>query len=158
LGKPIAIESDHKPLVPLLNTKNLDALPPSVLRFRLRLMDFNYAMRHVPGKSLYTVDMLSCAPLPHSESDCHNVASTEEQVLEVISQLPASKDSLKLYSQAQASDTLCTQLMQHCYEGWPPRHKHKGDLLHFWEVRNELTFCDGLLLYGSHIVVPKSLQ
>ena len=35
LGKSIHIETDHKPLVPLLNTKHLDSLPPRVLRFRL---------------------------------------------------------------------------------------------------------------------------
>ena len=33
LGKKILIETDHKPLVPLLNTKRLDSLPPRVLRF-----------------------------------------------------------------------------------------------------------------------------
>ena len=31
LGKSITIETDHKPLVPLLNTKHLDDLPPRVL-------------------------------------------------------------------------------------------------------------------------------
>ena len=62
---------------------------------------------------LYTADMLSRAPLPHLESDCHNETSTKEQALGVISQLPANKDSLKLYSQAQANDTLCTQLIQY---------------------------------------------
>ena len=35
LGKRIRIETDHKPLVPLLGTKFLDRLPPRVLRFRL---------------------------------------------------------------------------------------------------------------------------
>ena len=35
LGKEIMIETDHKPLVPLLTTKQLDSLPPRVLRFRL---------------------------------------------------------------------------------------------------------------------------
>lgn len=33
LGKPITIETDHKPLIPLLGTKQLDSLPPRVLRF-----------------------------------------------------------------------------------------------------------------------------
>ena len=37
LGKKFMIETDHKPLVPLLGTKHLDDLPPRVLRFRLRL-------------------------------------------------------------------------------------------------------------------------
>ena len=35
LGRSIVIETDHKPLVPLLGTKSLDSLPPRVLRFRL---------------------------------------------------------------------------------------------------------------------------
>ena len=31
----IDFETNHKPLVPLLGTKDLDKLPPRVLRFRL---------------------------------------------------------------------------------------------------------------------------
>lgn len=33
LGKEILIETDHKPLIPLFNTKNLDTLPPRILKF-----------------------------------------------------------------------------------------------------------------------------
>ena len=33
LGKPFIFETDHKPLVPLLDNKWLDSLPPRVLRF-----------------------------------------------------------------------------------------------------------------------------
>ena len=40
------IETDHKPLVPLLRTKQLDNLPPRILRFRLRLTRFNYSIEH----------------------------------------------------------------------------------------------------------------
>ena len=54
LGKHISIDTDHKPLVPLLNNKHLDNLPPRVLRFRFRLMRFSYSIQHVPGKFLYT--------------------------------------------------------------------------------------------------------
>ena len=46
-------------------------------------------------------------------------------------QLPASKDYLKYYSQAQADDALCTQLKQYCLNGWPSRNKVEGDLLHY---------------------------
>ena len=46
LGKHIKLETDHKPLVPLLNNKHLDSLPPRILRFRLRLMRFDYHSRH----------------------------------------------------------------------------------------------------------------
>ena len=37
LGKHIALETDHKPLIPLLGIKDLDQLPPRILRFRLCL-------------------------------------------------------------------------------------------------------------------------
>ena len=61
LGKTFTIETDHKPLVPLLGTKNLDSLPPRVLRFRLRLSRFQYQITHVPGKQLYTADTITCS-------------------------------------------------------------------------------------------------
>jgi len=63
LGKHISIDTNHKPLVPLLGSKHLDNLPPRVLRFRLRLMRFSYSIQHAPGKLLYTTDTLSRAPL-----------------------------------------------------------------------------------------------
>ena len=53
------MEMDHKPLVPLLNTKHLDDLPPRVLRFRLRLAKYDYNAYNVSGKLLYAADALS---------------------------------------------------------------------------------------------------
>ena len=56
--KRILIETDHKPLVPILNNKDLDTLPPRMLRFRLRMARFNYVVEYLPGKLLYTADAL----------------------------------------------------------------------------------------------------
>ena len=63
LGKHISIETDHKPLVPLLSYKLLDNLLPRVLQFRLRMMKFDYTIQQVPGKFLYIADALSRAPI-----------------------------------------------------------------------------------------------
>ncbi|GFO00878.1 Pol polyprotein [Plakobranchus ocellatus] len=41
LGSTYTIETDHKPLVPLLTTKELYKMPPRIQRFRLRLMRFS---------------------------------------------------------------------------------------------------------------------
>ena len=80
-GKTITLETDHKPLVPLLSYQHLDKLPPRVLRFLLRLMRFDYIIKHIPGKSLHTADGLSQAPLEYTvdsdklmeiqEIECH---------------------------------------------------------------------------------------
>ena len=59
IGLDYTTETDHKPLVPLLSTKNLEELPIRVQRFCLRLMRFTYTIVHVPGKNLCTADALS---------------------------------------------------------------------------------------------------
>eukprot|EP00731_Ephydatia_muelleri_P032566 Em0024g110a len=97
LGKKFLIETDHKLLVALLGSKQLDTLPPWVLRFRWRLARFSYDVVHVPGKLLYTADALSRAPL---QSTTNNAALQEEAecVMEVsIESLPMSRETLQLY-------------------------------------------------------------
>ena len=69
LGCRFLVESDHKMLIPLLNTKQLDSLPPRVLRFCLRLARYDYAVHHVPGKNLHTADALSRMPTAGSTLD-----------------------------------------------------------------------------------------
>eukprot|EP00117_Sycon_ciliatum_P008805 scpid39753/ scgid0465/ Retrovirus-related Pol polyprotein from transposon 17.6; Protease; Reverse transcriptase; Endonuclease len=53
------IETDHKPLVPLLSMKRLHELPARVLRFRLRLARYSYTITHVPGSHLTSANAFS---------------------------------------------------------------------------------------------------
>ena len=69
-GNLLTIETDHKTLVPLLNSKGLNALPPRVLRFWLRMDWFDYIITHVPGKFLYIDDNLS-TPINDEENELH---------------------------------------------------------------------------------------
>lgn len=62
LGRPFVVESDHKPLAPLLNTKQVDNLP-KIFRFCLRLAKYDYIAEHVPEKLLYAADVLSRASI-----------------------------------------------------------------------------------------------
>ena len=59
LGCKFNLETDHKPLVPLLSSKNLEDLPIRIQRFRLRMMRYQYDIKHVSGKELNTADFLS---------------------------------------------------------------------------------------------------
>ena len=160
IGKHIEIETDHKPLVPLLGSKDLDRLPPRVLRFRLRLDRFSYDIKHVPGKELYTADTLSRAPVNnHSTQD----SLTQQELAELcmmstISQLPASDHRLDVYKEAQSNDPTCKEIRRYCQEGWPNKSQLDPQLKPFYEAQGELTEGDGLLMYDRRIVVPKSLQ
>jgi len=59
IGKHFLAETDHKPLVSLLGSKNLEELPIRIQRFRMRLMRFSYTITYVPGKNLVVADTLS---------------------------------------------------------------------------------------------------
>jgi len=78
LGRSFTLETDHKPLISLLGQKNLDALPPRVLRFRLRLMRYDYQIVHVAGKALLTADTLSRAPLRRELSEATDLPEAVE--------------------------------------------------------------------------------
>ena len=65
--------TDHKPLVPLMSTKDLDLAPIRLQKILLRMMRFNFCIRHVPGKQLVTADTLSRFPIENTEETDHNV-------------------------------------------------------------------------------------
>ena len=147
IGKSIQLETDHKPLVPLLGYTNLGCLPPRVLRFWIRLMRFDYSISHVPGKLLYTADTLSRAPVnPPDVNHIHEDTQTELFVHALASNLPASTDRLKAFRDAQQKDSTCSQLITFCKQGWPSKSQITGDLSQYWRVRGELSLHDVLLL------------
>ena len=160
IGKTFSIETDHKPLVPLLGAKHLDTLPPRVLRFRLRLDRFDYEIAHVPGKDLYTADALSRAPLPDKTTLDSTVLQELAEIcmIAAISHLPASNERVATYKHAQSEDPQCRIVLQYCRNGWPSERDVDPSVRAYWDVQGELTVGDGLLLRGQRIVVPKALQ
>ena len=117
IGKAILLETDHK-----LGKTNLDYLPPRVLRFRIRLMRFDYSISHVPGKLLYTADTLSRAPvIPPDANHILEDAQTEAFVHVLASYLPASADRLQQFWVAQQQDSTCSQPITFCKQGWPTK-------------------------------------
>ena len=66
LGKDFTIETDHKPLVPLLGSRCLHNMPPRIQRVHTRLMRYSYWIVHVPGKDFCTADSLSRVQLYQS--------------------------------------------------------------------------------------------
>lgn len=61
--------TDHKPLVPLINSKDLDVVPMRCQRLLIRLMHFNCEAEYTPGKTLTVPDTLSRSPLAIEEVD-----------------------------------------------------------------------------------------
>ena len=159
IGLHYTIETDHKPLVPLLSTKNLDELPIRVQHFRLRLMKFSYTIVHVPGKSLCTADALSRSPVNTTScSDSKFQQEVDAYVNLLIHNLPATDKRLLDIQSQQDEDPVCQKLKMFCQEGWPDKSSLKGPYKPYLAVASELCVANGLLLRGSRLVIPPNLQ
>ncbi len=72
--------------------------------------------------------------------------------------LPATKQRLDAYKDAQEHDSVCQQVRQYCQQGWPIKNSVEPEIAPYWKYKQFLTVCKGLLMYGQRIVVPKVLQ
>ena len=158
LGLSFTLETDHKPLIPLLTTTALSKMPPRLLRFHLRMMRYNPEVLRVPGKRQISADALSRAPSCTSESsDVQFIEEVESFASYTSGSLPASVQRLQEIRNAQKSDEECTQVRKFCQEGWPLCMPQQPLLRPCWEHQAHLTVVDDLLLYDERIVIPRVL-
>lgn len=159
VGKNFQVETDHKPLVPLLSTKLIDELPIRVQRFRMRLLRFGFTIRHVPGKELHTADALSRAP--HDTTDLPDGDFTElvEVYLNsVLYTLPASDHRLEQIRAELRKDDILHIVMQYVINGWPDSQQLNKVTKQYKAEAGNLTVHNGLLLKGRRLVIPSSLR
>ena len=160
-GMSFHVETDHKPLASLLSSKkNLDKLSPRIQRFRMRLMRYMYTITHVPGKSLATADALSRAPQERPLTEAEELLTDEvtAQANLVVCALPATEKRLAEIRARQLEDDVCRQVMRYCAEGRPSHLSLPSVLRPYWQVQNELTIQNGLLLKGVRLVIPTCMR
>ena len=159
LGMEFHIHTDHKPLVPLFGSKNLDELPIRVQRFRLRMMRFKFTISHVPGKSLLVADALSRAPCSEAgREDLLLQQETEAYVNIVVQKIPATEKQLERIRRHQEEDEECKLAAEYCRSGWPSRQSLHGAMKHYYSVASEISVKDGLLMRGNRVVIPAALR
>ncbi len=114
IDKSITVETDHKPLVPLLTKHTIDKLRPRIQRYMMRLMRLHITgVRYVPGKEHYTADTLS-RKIPGQEPTQATIAEDDMNayISSVIKTLPASDPKLSEIQQAQVR-TMCAKNLKH---------------------------------------------
>ena len=146
------LETIHKPLVPLLSSKNLKDLSIRVQHFCLQITRFNYTIVQIPGNSLCTADALYQSPTEMTScSDSNFQQEVDAYVILIINNLPVTDAHLKeIYSQ-QNEDPVCQKLKTCCLERCPDKSTLKGHIY----SRSKWVM---LLLRGSQFVIPPILK
>ena len=150
------IHTDHKPLFYLFSVgKSFDAVPLRIQRFRLRMMRFGFSISYVPGTTLCTADTLSRFPLRDINS---NVPDMDIFVASIVKLLPIRDVIIYEIRATTKSDHTLHMVINYCQTGWPEISSFPSDVRPFAHSGVHLTVCDGLLMYGTRIVVSFSLR
>lgn len=151
VGRHFEIETDHKPLIPLLGSKDLSDLPLRIQRFRMRLMRYDYVVFHTPGNKMFIADLLSRPPEGKEPS---RIARVE---MHVESLLAAEEDDLVEGIRRQAAmDGDYRMVVKAIREGWP--RQVAGELKRVKAMADWLSEKDGLVMMNSRLYVPVSMR
>lgn len=147
------VVTDHRPLVPLVNKKDLIDTPLRCQRLLMRLMRYNVVAEYAPGKTLVVADTLSRAPLSVEES------STEGDVTAFVDSVRNSwsvtDQKLEYLAEATQADVQLKTVLEYIRFGWPMyKEDCKLSAREFYPLKDELSEFEGLVTRGSRIVIP----
>lgn len=152
-GKPVLVETDHQPLVSILN-KPLHTAPARLQRMILKLHKFNLTLTYKRGKQLYLADTLSRAPRTVTTEDLKDEDEFEVMTVQLI-----SVNRLQELKEHTEKDSSLQSLYNTIKHGWPKKIQSVPVALKpFFPFRDELTIKDGIIMKGTRVAIPQSLQ
>ena len=160
VGLPkFTLETDHKPLVPLLSSKSLADAPVRCQRLLVRMMRYNPEVIYVPGKQLVVADTLSRKPLSSECDDTELIDEIKAHIDAVSSSWSMSDAKLEQIRIATQNDRELSTVAGYVATGWPRSLKMiANNLLPYYQVASELSLVDGIIVKGQCIVIPPSLR
>ena len=151
------ILTDHKPLVTLINEKDLDRAPLRCQRLLMRMHRYNATAEYAPGKTMVISDALSRSPRSCVETTCDKEVKVYVGMVE--ENLPMTDHRKEGLRRATHEDDVLRAACVYTLAGWP---KYEQDvptqLRELFGVRGSLSVSNGLLTYGDRIIVPKDMR
>ena len=163
-GLEFTLQTDHKPLVPLINSKELPLAPARCQRLLMRLLRFSPRAEHVPEKFMVIADSLSRSPVKQEgerEEEEELTAVVGAHVGSIVQCKPATPNRLENIKFEQLRDTCLNKVISYTLQGWQEEYSQEDTLglAPYWAARSHLSGTESsLLTYGSRIVIPLNMR
>ena len=150
-GRHFVICSDHKPLMHTFSpSKAIPNMASARLqRWALTLSGYQYSIKYREGTRMCNADALSRLPLP----DCpDNVPTPPETIalLEQLTNVPLMSNQIRSMTDR---DPVLARVKEYTRNGWPTAITDEK-LRPYSSRRDEISLEDGILLWGSRVVIP----
>ena len=152
-GRKFNLITDHKPLLGLFgeNRPIPEHSSPRVQRWAITLAAYDYVMKHKPGIE-NNADGLSRLPL--SCDSLNYIPEEIDYLFAIVENTPVKVNDIQTETH---KDECLIKVYDYCVNGWP--ENTVPDILKPYHSRKaELSLENGCILWGSRVIIPKSLQ
>ena len=141
-GRTFTVETDHKPLVSLIQKEVDEIRSPRLRRMIMHLGDYAFTLVYKQGKEMVIADTLSRA---NYDVDINDVDAAFDPMAVCKSKFFLNSAVLKELQQATEDDHELQILYQHVTEGWPKHRRSCGFIgKKYWPYRNRISSHDQL--------------
>ena len=153
--------TDHHPLVPILNNHHLDEIKnPQLQCLKTKIMGYTFTAEWVKGALNNAPDALSRSPVSDPQLD-ELLAEGSASPAEVRALMSGQHDSLRLADlrDTAGQDEEYQQLKHYIEAGFPQKRSQLPEKCRrYWNVRNQLTIDDGLIVFGCRLLILAKLR
>ena len=177
----LIVITDHKPLLGILNDRDLSSIDNSRLsNLKEKTFKFGFKIQYNPGKWHRGPDALSRNPSIHAISRLPNLSETHHtELLEdnIIAHCSAVMNEINTFhntanqpsdsimvtidqiQKGNITDTKHQDLIRTIMKGFPTnRNDLPATIRDYWEVRNRLSVSNNVILMDERVVVPPLLR
>ena len=150
-GRHFIIYSDHKLLMHIFNQSKAVPIMASakLQRWALTLSGYHYSFKYQKGSHMCNANALSCLPLP----ECPTTVPMPPETVALLEQLASVPLTAAQIRNMTDQDPVLAKVKHYTQNGWPATVTDE-QLQPYSNKRDELSLEDGILLWGSRVVVP----
>ena len=156
-GAPrFTVHTDHKPLIPLINTRDLDRVPICCQRLLIRRLHYNAHVEYIPGKEMVLADTLSRALLLSFTDTDTDVHKESEPTIACVTSAFTNANRRQTLITSRTADKTLQSTIHYTLHGWPA--SVPDNLKLYLAEHSLLSFRNSLLSHGFGIVIPAAEQ